>query len=1380
MFYQLSTSQLMILFSYLCSAWPAFRRRAFFALLFLYFITAGMVAETEAQQTSAAVSGPPEGAPYARQFLNGRDYEGTDLSYGITEADDGSILFGNDQVGIQMLNGSGSQRLPLPGNALASTFIRDAQGRLYTASYDLIARLERGPNQQFAVRRLGTLLPETQRPLPFVHDTAPVGDTALVFVSLEAGFLYDTAADSMFRFEPEGDFVAAAQVNGHTYITDTEAGLLQLSPEGRPVPVETPFSPGFTRVMNLGGRLTVYLPSHQLWQQHESRDWELVGSFPFFADKPENYILSLGPLRSGNLVFTSLGGVHIYSPEGNLLEHYSDQDLLPTKVSGEAFESRDGRLWVSSPAGLTAIERNEALRQFPGRGLPRRDITDITPWNNMLFAGTTSGLGVLEPGKNFRWLREDIAIFQLLTTPRGMLVASSEGIFMMDEDFTMHRLTGEVFVRRIFPDPELEDVFYYHDSPNGLVRLDLQENYEATETRLYETSQQLLSLAHGPQGNLWIAVENFSVLELFTRRDEQGRITEITGKRVWDEARGLPGENRNITTRLFGELSFMTAEGIYKLSDDGGRAVPDSRFAGLLPPDSFPLRKQARAGENAFWLLTNTHNLGKLRYHPGADSLSWEPFDIARFRPEGEISRIVQAPQQRLYIASSTKIAYLNTARPPAARPQPELHFTGVTAGADSLVLAGWTQRPAPPFELSYAENSLRFTWSLISFSPPDFNHYQFRMAGTGENWSEWRPEVFAEYRNLREGSYTFEVRGRDLYGQVSAPQRLSFTITPPWFRSAWAWGGYIFLGLLLITAAIRVRTQKLLARQQQLEDEVRERTHKIQHQKEELERLNSLKTRFFANISHEFRTPLTLIKGPARQLEQGRVPAEKLADTAKGIINNADRLLTMVEEVLQLSKMESGQMRLEVQQLSFSRLLRRVCEWYRPLAASKGLGFTIAVDEAAAEYLVYADARQMELLCSNLLSNAVKYTARGRVAVRLSVVRGQLSLEIEDTGSGIPEEERSRIFERFYRSASTMLSRSGSGIGLDLVNFIAGRHSLKLDLSSTPGQGTCISVGIPGTLEAITGEYVLLRQDGREPAALPASDPENLPAEAYAPAESEAENLSEEDDIPLVLLIDDNAGIRQFIRSVLGPSFRFTECADGRDGFTKAIETQPDIILSDVMMPGIDGISLAQKLKSSAQTAHIPLLLITAKAGEANELSGLEAGANDYIAKPFSPDILRARVQGQLALLRELRRELQRRKTAGQAFPEAALQRNDASAAIRRLPPKSTPDVFMQQVFEHIRQQLSNPEFGVEQLARSMNKSTSALYRQLKKHTDYSAKDLIRRERLRLAKTLLDQKEGSITEVAYAVGYNSLSYFSRVFREEYGTTPSDYTESRP
>ncbi|MFW6348493.1 MAG: hypothetical protein ACOC2C_07785, partial [Cyclonatronaceae bacterium] len=346
------------------------------------------------------------GEPYARQFLNGQDYEGSDLSYAITEASDGSILFGNDQVGIQMLNGSNSQALPLPGNAVASTFVRDAKGRLYTGSYDLIARLERGPGQEYRVQRLGDLLPESYRPLPFIHDSAPVGDTGLLFISLKAGFFYDVSADSLFRIAPEGDFVATARVGETTYLTDTEAGLFTLGPNGRLQPVETPFPPGFSRVMDQNGQLLVYLPTHELWRLHDGKTWEKTGSFPFFEEKAENYILSINTLRSRNLVFTSLGGVHIYTPEGRLLEHYNRDNLLPTNVSGEAYEDTQGRLWISSPAGLTVIERNEAMRQLSGRGEPEADISAVAPLNSALVTGTTSGLGVLEPGKQFRWLRE--------------------------------------------------------------------------------------------------------------------------------------------------------------------------------------------------------------------------------------------------------------------------------------------------------------------------------------------------------------------------------------------------------------------------------------------------------------------------------------------------------------------------------------------------------------------------------------------------------------------------------------------------------------------------------------------------------------------------------------------------------------------------------------------------------------------------------------------------------------------------------------------------------------------------------------------------------------------------------------------------------------
>ncbi|MFW6347750.1 MAG: ATP-binding protein, partial [Cyclonatronaceae bacterium] len=764
---------------------------------------------------------------------------------------------------------------------------------------------------------------------------------------------------------------------------------------------------------------------------------------------------------------------------------------------------------------------------------------------------------------------------------------------------------------------------------------------------------------------------------------------------------------------------------------------------------------------NEAWFHTREHTLSQLRYDPAADSIAVKNFELARTRPEGNVRAITAGPENRMYMASSSHIAYLDTEVSSPARARPALHFTGVTAETDSLLLHGWTPATLPELELPYEKNSLRFNWSLVSFTPPEFNRYQFRMAGISDTWSEWSEEQFADYRNLREGRYTFEVRGRDLYGQVSAPRHVSITIAPPWFRSAPARIAYMLIAIVLLGAAFRWRTQRLLERQHQLEQQVRQRTREIEDQKKELERLDSVKTRFFANISHEFRTPLTLIKGPAQQLSDGRLPPENLSEAAGVIITNADRLLAMIEEVLQFTKLETGRLKLEVRLLQFSTLVRRVAGWYRGLADEKGLDMRVEVQEAAGNLRIYADARQMELLCSNLLSNAIKYTAQGQVLIRLFIQNGQLCLEVEDTGAGIAQEELTRIFDRYYRGSSTRISSSGSGIGLDLVRFVARMHGLELNVDSEPGQGTRITIGIPGTLEALTGDYVLL-QDDDTPETAPMPSP-RLHQPPPSPPETAAESL------PLILIIDDHAGIRAFIRSVLSDEFRFLEAADGLNGFAKAAEAQPDIILSDVMMPGMDGISLSQKLKKSWSTAHIPLLLITAKSGEANELSGLEAGANDYITKPFSPDILRARVEGQLALRRQLRKHLLQQAPA--TFPSAVENPPE--------PASGQADTFLKQVQHEIRQQLSNPDFGVDQLAQRMNKSTSALYRQLKKSTALSAKDLIRRERMARARQLLDRQEGNITEVAYAVGYNSLSYFSRVFREAYGMAPSDYAERR-
>ena len=523
----------------------------------------------------------------------------------------------------------------------------------------------------------------------------------------------------------------------------------------------------------------------------------------------------------------------------------------------------------------------------------------------------------------------------------------------------------------------------------------------------------------------------------------------------------------------------------------------------------------------------------------------------------------------------------------------------------------------------------------------------------------------------------------------------------------------------------------------------------------EQIREIDALKSRFFANISHEFRTPLTLIQGPLRQIEADAQHEETplpdwLARHLKTIRRNTDRLLELVNQLLDLSKLDSGAMQLRVVRGDIIQLVKVIAGSFDSMAERKRIHYHVHYPEK--NNWGYLDRDKLEKIVTNLLSNAFKYTPEGGiVAVRVDMDEKWLRLSVEDSGPGITKKELDQIFDRFYRVEA--VENIGSGIGLSLVKELIDLYRGQISVSSEPGRGSCfkISLAIDSAsfqpTELVTTELV--------------ERPSGAIAHEWGGQENErspALTSPMGPDQPVALVVEDNADLRQFIAGCIGKQYRVLEADSGMAGWQAATTSMPDIIISDVMMPGMDGFQLTEKLKKDERTSHIPIILLTAKAGQQHKLEGLKTGADDYLTKPFDAPELLIRLDNLIT-----QRRLLRKKFAGQIV----LKPSEITA-------ESTDERFLQKVMQSIEKHLSDEEFNVEKLADTVAMSRSQLHRKLQALLDKSPSDLLRQTRLFRAKDLLQQKAGVPSEVAYKVGFSSHTYFSKAFRDEFGISPSE------
>lgn len=522
--------------------------------------------------------------------------------------------------------------------------------------------------------------------------------------------------------------------------------------------------------------------------------------------------------------------------------------------------------------------------------------------------------------------------------------------------------------------------------------------------------------------------------------------------------------------------------------------------------------------------------------------------------------------------------------------------------------------------------------------------------------------------------------------------------------------------------------------------------------QNSKLKELDNLKTTFFTNISHELRTPLTLITGPFQQLSE-KYPTDKLIPL---IQRNTDRLLTLINQLLDISKLEAGQMKPEVSELNITKYLRTLTSSFTSLVESREIKFDIFF--AQNEVFGYLDKDKTDKIITNLLSNAFKFTPEGGKVHFLSKFDEQqksMTIEIGDTGIGIEPEKLSKIFDRFFQVDDSQNRRfEGTGIGLALVKELVEVLKGQISVKSQRNVGTTFTVNLP--IDFVTWQGFIIEKN--EDLVTYNSD-----FQAKSSANLPIERTSLEND-NIMLIVDDNDDIRYYIRSIFEKEYKIIEATNGKDGIEKATAQVPDIIISDLMMPEMDGFEFCKILKADEKTSHIPIIMLTAKANIESRIEGLELGADDYLIKPFNNQEMEARVKNLLVIREKLKKYYQKNNT--QILVDTHVKTNIID------------EQFIKKIKDIIENHLSDSQFSIEQLANEVSLSTTQLRRKIKALSNQTIVEFIRLYRLEKAAQLLNQNAGNISEIAFNVGFDSLSYFSKVFQETYGVSPSDFREN--
>ena len=653
---------------------------------------------------------------------------------------------------------------------------------------------------------------------------------------------------------------------------------------------------------------------------------------------------------------------------------------------------------------------------------------------------------------------------------------------------------------------------------------------------------------------------------------------------------------------------------------------------------------------------------------------------------------------------------------------------------------------------LKHSENSISISFTALDFGEYERVHYFYKLDGFDSEWIDAGSSHSASYANLPSGHYTFRVRTTDSASDeaVSDERTVKVIVEPAPVWSWWAWLIYLVLGGLLASYVYQNGRRLVKARRA---------ARQAQMEKEQEKRVNAMNMSFFANIAHEFRTPLTMIAGPVGQLAKSASLDTEERNLLSVAQRSIQRMFKLVNQLMDFNKLENDTLRLSVEQIDVVEAMNNICDTFEFNMKEKGL--TLNRFGMEDELMAWTDGDKLEKIVSNLLSNALKFTPQGgHIDVSLDVDDEKVKVTIADTGKGIPEEQKENIFKRYYQldNQTKAIVNWGTGIGLYYSRRLAELHHGSLTAGNREeGTGAVFTFIYPMTEQSYTEqerrplyeETGIGKEGEKESGALVLN---TLPS---------ADVRDDEDNRPTILVVDDDTEIINYMRILFSQDYRLITCLDADTALEEMRAEEPNLVLSDVAMPGKDGYELCHEIKQDIQLSHIPVILVTAKITAENQVEGLSVGADAYVTKPFEPAVLSALIQSQLKNRERVRKLLSKATTMEDESVEEALSEQDKH--------------FMEELYKLMEEELSNSELDVTRITKMLYISRTKLYYKIKGLTGETPSSFFRTYKLNRAAELLKSGKYTVSEIADKTGFSTQSHFSVVFKKQFGVTPSEF-----
>jgi len=1130
---------------------------------------------------------------------------------------------------------------------------------------------------------------------------------------------FDRASNSYKRYFNDRENDDYPHINNFTgHLVEDEAGLLWFG--------ETYF--GLHSLDPVSETFAQYL--------HDSTDPFSIGS---------SDLMTIFEDRDG-LIWTAsyFAGVSRFDPRSLAFGHYKlslDDPKSPGNNRVEAIaEDEDGYLWIAA-GGLHKIDRNNGVVDLyhhdPGdsTSLHSDDIRCLFfDSRGTLWVGTVDGLDRFNPGTGkFRHYPimpkgeagNDLSIYSIIEDSSGKLwLGTDQTVTQFDPS------TGEV----VHYPPESDtssgprgshfDLLF---AKSGFIWIG---SWSDGVTRFDPLTQSFIHFDHDP--------ENANSLS-------KGRITSL-----------FQGNDGNIW--------FVTDSGV-DLYDP-----VKSEWSHYIAKEGMPagiIFNVIQDNNGLLWLGTDGSGLTRFNPRTGATKQF-----TARDGLQGDFIRAgILSRSGEIVSGGHNGFNIFHPDHLPEVESEPVVAFTDFlllnqsipVSRADQESLLSGHISGTPDITLTHNDYLFSFEFAALSYKEPGTIRYAYKLEGFDQDWIETdASKRFATYTSVPSGEYTLRVKATAKSGQWSKNSTaLNLKILPPPWRTGWAYSLYVAVFVFLLFGYIRWRTLTFQKRAIELETIVEQRTRQIseheqviQHQADSLQELLQLKEKLYANISHEFRTPLTLILGPIRRM-LGKDSDTESREQLEMVQRNSERLLRLVDQLLGLSRL-SAQKQTTASAQNLMSHIEAMTESFRTLAREKGLSLTLGEFE---DLWVICAPGALEKILMNLLSNAIKYTpAGGKITVDVrSEDEDTAVLSVSDTGIGIHPDEHEAVFERFHRIGDTGETAPGAGIGLALVKELAESYGGNIELISAQGEGTTIRVRLP--------RYEALEQGStkKETVQVSAAARREVNVLVQPGSPISVDDAEHEGSRRSVLIVEDNSDMQNYLHSLLDSEYECLVAGNGRDGLELAFEQVPDLVVSDVMMPEMDGYQLTQALKEDQRTSHIPIIMLTARSDQESRLKGLREHADDYLVKPFDDEELLLRISNQLAA-----RDILKARFSGRVYQEEPLSTglNERERA------------FIERFEALLEQSHADPKLDIGSMASQIAISTRQLQRKLKALTGHSPAEYLRAYRLKKSAELL-RAGGQISQVAMDVGFSSQAYFGTCFKAQFGLSPRQFQQKK-